>query len=245
MKLKKALFIPDTHVPYHDKRAWNLMMKVAKELKPDIICIAGDFADFYCVSSHDKSPEREDQLAEEIKQVNEALDQLDSCNAKEKIFVAGNHEDRLDRYLKTKAPELYSLVRVKQLFNLHKRGWKYVPYKQSTKVGKLHLTHDTGTAGAMAHSKALADFQDNVVIGHTHRTAYTVVGNAKGVPHVGAMFGWLGDVNQVDYMHQVKANRDWSLGFGIGYFQPNGNFHLVPMTLVDYSVVLEGKLIKG
>lgn len=243
MKLKNVLIIPDCHFPYEDKKAWKLLLKTAKEFKPDIIAVLGDFADFYCVSSHDKSPEREDQLITEVKAVNVALDQLDAIGAAEKIFVAGNHEDRLDRYLKTKAPELYSLVKAKQLFNLDQRGWKYIPYKSHGRIGKLYLTHDTGTAGAVAHSKALSDFQDNIVIGHTHRMAYSVVGTAKGVPHVGAMFGWLGDVKQVDYMHSVKANRDWALGFGIGYLQPNGNVHLVPMTMVDYSVVLNGKLI--
>ena len=244
MKLTKVVFIPDSHHPYVDKKAWALLLKTMKEFCPDIMVVGGDFADFYCVSSHDKNPERENQLESELEAVNKALDELDSIGAKRRIFVAGNHEDRLDRYLKTRAPELYSIVRIPELFKLKRRGWEYIPYKAHVKIGKLHITHDTGTAGATAHAKALADFQDNVVINHTHRTGYTVVGNAKGVPHVGAMFGWLGDVKQVDYMHSVKANRDWSLGFGIGYLHPNGNIHIFPMTIVDYSVVLNGKLIK-
>jgi len=162
------------------------------------------------------------------------------------VFIAGNHCDRLERYLKDKAPELYNFVSIPKILQLEKLGFKYVPYKESYKWGRLYLTHDAGTAGRTAHLKTLDAFQRNVVIGHTHRIAYQVEGNAEGKRHVTASFGWLGDVNSVDYMHKIKSTRDWSLGFGIGYLQPkSGNAHLVPVPIVDYSVILEGQLIKG
>jgi predicted phosphodiesterase len=243
--LKKILIIPDVHRPYHDKRAWSLLLRVGMAFKPDKIVTLGDFADFYCVSSHDKDPNRVNGLEAEVADVNVALDELDQLKAKEKIFITGNHENRLERYLMTKAPELFNMMGIKELFQLKKRNWKYVPYKNHIKIGKLHITHDTGKAGKYAHYQSMDDFQDNTVIGHTHRLGYTVVGNAKGVPHVGAMFGWLGDVEQVEYMHRIKALRDWALGFGIGYEEPNGNMHLQPVPMVDYKVVVEGKLYKA
>jgi hypothetical protein len=86
-------------------------------------------------------------------------------------------------------------------------------------------------------------FQHNIVIGHTHRLGYAVEGNAQGERHVTAMFGWLGDVEQIDYMHRVKAIKDWSLGFGIGYLEPKtGTVYLVPIPIVNYTCVVEGKL---
>lgn len=244
-KLQKVLFIPDTHVPYEDKRAFELLLKVAKQIKFDHIVILGDFADFYTVSSHDKDPNRMTGLEEEVDAVNAALDRIDALKPKTKTYVSGNHEDRLQRYLTTKAPELYNMVTIPELFKLKKRGWKYTPYKEHHKLGRIHITHDTGKAGKFANSQSLADFQDNVIIGHTHRIGYNVEGNAKGVPHVGAMFGWLGDVQKVDYMHKVKALRDWALGFGIGYLEPStGYMHVQPVTIVNYSCVVEGKYFK-
>lgn len=243
--LKKVLWIPDCHIPYEDKRAFELMLKAMESWKPDSINILGDFADFYAVSSHSKDPRRGNKLEEEAEAVNARLDQLDSLGAKEKKYALGNHCDRLDRYLADRAPELSGLVSTEQLFQLRKRGWSVTPYKKSHHQGKIHVTHDTGTAGANAHIKAMEDFQDNVVIGHVHRINVCYAGNAKGSTHVGASFGWLGDISAVDYMHRIKAQRAWHLGFGVGYQESNGTVHLQAVPIIDYKIVLEGRIIKG
>lgn len=242
--LKKVLIVSDAHHPYVDKKAWELLLTVAKDLKPDTVVTMGDFADFYAVSDHSKDASRLDRFEDEIESVNKALSQLDDLRAKEKIFIAGNHCDRLQRYLNNRAPELHSLVSVPQLFNLRKRGWRYIPYKQSVSLGKLNLTHDTGSSGRNAVFQALSTFQHNVVIGHVHRVQMCVEGNAVGTAHVGATFGWLGDKDAVDYMHRVKVNRDWAHGFGVAYIESNGNVHIQPIVIVDYKCVVNGKLYK-
>jgi len=43
--LERILFIPDVHRPFHDRAAWKLMLRAAKDFKPDILIILGDFAD--------------------------------------------------------------------------------------------------------------------------------------------------------------------------------------------------------
>lgn len=242
---EKVLLIPDCHHPYHDKAAWYLMLEAAKAIKPDMIVILGDFADFYSVSSHSKNPNRVRDLKVEVEAVNVALDELDTLGAKRKVFVSGNHCDRLERYLSDRAPELFNMVKIRDLFRLTERGWYFVPYKRHAKIGRLHVTHDTNRAGRYAHYQSQADFGGaNVVIGHTHRLGYMVEGSAQGEPHVSAMFGWLGDFDQVDYMHQVRARRDWSHGFGVGYLQPDGCVHLTPIPIINRTVVVEGKTIR-
>jgi predicted phosphodiesterase len=241
--LERVVFIPDQHIPYNDKTYWKLLLKVIAAFTPDRLVILGDFADFYAVSSFDKDPKRTSALEEEVAAINLALDQLDRCNVSKKDFYSGNHEDRLERYLKSKAPELFGLIEVEKLLKLKERGWKYFPYKEYGKLGRLYITHDTGVAGKDAHIRSQHDFGGNVVIGHTHRIGFQVVGNARGKPHVGAMFGWGGDVSKVDYRHRIKALRDWSKGFGLGYVEPNGNVHIVPVTVVDNACVVEGKRI--
>lgn len=220
------------------------MLKAAKGFKPDIIVIQGDFADFYSVSAHSKSLDRTENLKSEIASVNRGLDELDSLGAKEKHFISGNHEDRLRRYLQDKAPELFGIVDIPELFNLKKRKWKYTPYKSDAKIGKLNMTHDVGKAGKTAIISSLGTYQGNIVTGHTHRICLMVEGNAKGVSHVGASFGWLGDAKKVDYMHRVNVARDWAQGFGVGYLEENGNVHLNPIVIVDNRCVVNGVLYK-
>lgn len=237
------LFIPDTHVPFHDKKAWALLLEAAAGWCPETIVIQGDFADFYTVSSHSKDPRRERSLQKEVNAVKEALRELDALGAGEIIYVSGNHEDRLSRYLQEKAPELFETVDIPSVLGLDHLETRttYVPYKEYYQLGPVYLTHDVGTAGANAHRDALNAFQDNAVIGHTHRMAYIVEGNAKGSPHVAAMFGWLGDFDKVDYMHRVKANRAWAHGFGIGHLDRKRNLiYLSPVPIVKGTCVVDG-----
>jgi hypothetical protein len=241
--LSKVLLVPDVHVPYHDVRAWDLMLRAGAVLKPTHVVVLGDMLDCAAISAHSKDPTRIARFKEEVAAGRKALEQLSALGARKKMFVEGNHEFRLPRYLRDHAPELVDMVSLPDLLRLKETGWQYVPYRSYAKVGLLHVTHETGHAGANAHVKALNDFQDNVAIGHVHRMGITYAGNAKGKPHVGASFGWLGDVKQIDYMHRVKANRDWMLGFGIGYLESSGVIHLQAVPIIDYKCVVEGRLV--
>lgn len=244
-ELSRVLLIPDVHRPYHDKRAWRTMLRAAEIFKPDKIVVLGDFGDFYSASSFAKDPRRKLDLKWETDDANEGLDELDALGASHKIFIAGNHEDRLERYLSAAAPALIGVTSVPELYHLPERGWYYTPYKRSTRLGKLRLTHDTGTAGINAHRQSVDAFQASVIIGHTHRMEMSFKGNADGKPTVGAMFGWLGDFDQIDYMQQVKARRDWVHGFGIGYEEANGVIHLQAVPIIEGRCVCAGQLVCG
>lgn len=243
--LARVLFVPDVHRPYHDKRAWATMIKAMQLFKPDKIVVMGDFGDCYAASSFVKDPRRKSDLKWESEDCNVGLDELDALGASHKIFIAGNHEDRLERYLMASAPALIGVTSIPELYRLNERGWYYTPYKRSTRLGKLRLTHDTGTAGINAHRQSVDAFQASVVIGHTHRMEMSFKGNADGKPTVGAMFGWLGDFDQIDYMQAVKARRDWVHGFGIGYEEPNGVIHLQAVPIIEGRCVVAGQLVCG
>lgn len=249
LKLKSALFVPDTHAPFHDRRAWGLMLKVGKAIHPHYLRVIGDLADFYAVSSHSKSPDRTHSLEQEVDDVHACLDDLDALGAKDKEFIAGNHEDRLTRYLQDKAPELFGLVSIPDLLKLKARGWGYIGYKDYSKLGKLHLTHDVGASGRNATFRALDTFQHSNVTGHSHRMQYIVEGNAVGEYKVAAQFGWLGDRKKIDYMHRAKVNKDWALGFGVGYVSDAGIAYLTPVPIIQvkgaYTCVVNGSYFEN
>lgn len=241
--MKSILIVPDAHIPHHDKRAWALMMKVGRALKPDLVVTIGDLADFYAVSFHSKDPQLSTRLKNEVSAVNAALDELDSLGASDKIFIEGNHCDRLVRYLRDRAPALFEMTGISALFNLKGRGWEYVPYRKHARRGKLYFTHDVGQSGKYANYAALAAFELSVVTGHSHRLAYAVEGDITGRRKAAACFGWLGDITKIDYMSRAKATKEWALGFGIGYINPKtGTPYLVPVPIFNYSCVVNGTL---
>src|ERR1051326_8169338 len=241
--MKKIAFLPDCHRPYHDKKAWSLFMDSMNDWCPDILVCLGDLADCYKISSFSKDPRREFTFKEEIDDVLVGLDELDSLGAERKIFIGGNHEARLVRYLQDRAPELFEFIDIPKLLELEKRGWEYVPYKSSIQLGKLWITHDVGTAGRYSVFRAADTFQHPVVMAHTHRLVYVVEGNATGETFPAVQFGWLGDVEKLDYVHKVAAMRSHCLAFGTGLLdEKTGWVYLTPHPIVNHTVVVGGSL---
>lgn len=245
-RLSPILVVPDTHAPYHDEDAWQLMLDVARDLKPETIVCIGDLADFYSVSAHSKDPARRASLKDEVAVVRQKRAELDALGASRKVFCEGNHEYRLARYLQDKAPELFDVIDVPNVLELTANGWEFIPYRNHKRRGAVHYTHDVGSAGRYAAFRALDTYQHSNITGHTHRLVYIVEGNAVGESKLSASFGWLGDVEQIDYMHRAKAKKDWSLAFGAGYEdQQTGHAFLIPVPIVEYRCVWNGKLYKA
>lgn len=242
MSTKRILFVPDCHVPYHDKKAFSLMLKAGRLLEPDYVIVLGDFADFYSVSSHSKNPDRLQSLEQEVNGVRKCLRSLEDLGARNNVFVAGNHEDRLERYLADRAPELFDSITIPGVLGLSQK-WKFVKYKTEYRLGKINVTHDVGSSGSTAHRRAMDVYHSSVVIGHTHIIEYTVRGRAIGSPILGTSFGWLGDFDAVDYMHKAKAKSTWAHGFGVG-FMSGGVVHAQPVPIVNGTCCVLGKIIK-
>jgi predicted phosphodiesterase len=237
MAIEKILFVGDVHAPFENKDALELVLTVAKEWKPDHLACLGDLLDAYSVSSHSKDPARKTSLASEIEYGKGILDRLDDLAVPgRKLFTEGNHETRLQRYIADKAPQFEGLISIPQVLGLKARGWEFTPYRQYATLGKLTLTHDVGYAGRYAPHRTLDALQSSVVFGHTHRLGLLVESNLKGESKVAASFGWLGDLDAVDYMHKGKVTRDWSLGFGIGYLDTDTEYvQLTPIPLLPYK----------
>lgn len=246
MKTDRILFIPDVHRPYHNVRAWNLMVRAMKEWKPKIVVILGDYLEGYGLSRFIKDPRRSD-MEFEFADGNKGLDELDSFGAEQKIYVGGNHDSqRFNDYIKQNAPALQGVASLEQALRLKERGWKYVPYRDHAKIGKVYVTHDVGATGRNAAHKVIDVYQHSVITGHTHRMIYAVEADGLGEPILSAQFGWLGDIKYIDYTHRIIATKAYVLGFGIGRIDPkSGILFATPVPIVKYQCMIEGELWKG
>lgn len=241
--LEKWILIPDCHVPYQHVDNFALVIRTALAIGCGNVCVLGDFADCYAVSRFSKNPQRRIDLGWEIDEVNKALDLLDRTFTGQKKITLGNHEKRMERFIAEKAPELSAMMKIDEMLRLRERGWLVTEYMDHTTIGKLHVTHEVGNVGVNAHRQAQAVFNDNIAIGHTHMLSWSVVGSMVGKPHVCAMLGWLGDVNQIDYQHRAKVAKNSAQGFGVAYVEPDGCVHLHPVAIVNGKVCVEGRLI--
>lgn len=218
MALEVALLIPDTHRPYHHYRAYNLMLRVLHEIQPTYVYLLGDYADFYCVSSHTKDPRILTLLTEEVDSINQGLDELSRYSPRSQfIYLEGNHEYRLEGYLCDKCPQLFGVTSAEHLFHIPQRmGWKYIHYgpNQMVKVGNSHLyaRHEPLASSAKATaSKAMC----SLVYGHIHRIEESHLVGLDGTNHVCFSVGWLGDKRKDKVFDYVKGHHQWQLGFGL------------------------------
>lgn len=248
MKIKKALILPDSHVPFEDKRAYALMLKVAKYVKPDEIVILGDYLDFYSVSAHAKDSELANlTLKQEVDAGSKRLEELDILFPRaKKVFIEGNHEFRLARYLRDRAPDLFGLVDLPEILGLNKRkNWKWIPYgpyqKYKVLKSKLHARHEplAGSAKATA-TRAMA----SVIYGHIHSIEEHQVVSMDGSNYRAISVGWLGDTKHKAFSY-VKNHAQWSHGFGIVHVLPNGDWFHQTIHIIDYQCVYAGKLFKS
>jgi hypothetical protein len=244
-KTTKLLFCPDLHAPYHSREAFDCFLRVAKGWKPDGCVIAGDFADFCEVSSHPKDPKRRIPFMQEVDGVNQALDQLDKALGRNcwGVYLQGNHETRLERFVADKAPVLHGVVKSwDELLKLQERGWEVIPYKESLQVGELRMTHDVGRAGVNSARASLMDTGANILFGHTHRLIVHYQGQLWGNPHVGITAGWLGDPMAIDYRHRDSVCRDSIHGFVTIHMLDNGVFWAQAIPIINGQAVVDGKV---
>lgn len=253
-KVSNALIIPDCHIPYHDKKAYDLMLNsaIATYGANNIheVVILGDYADFYAINSHGKEASMSGaKLKKEVAAVNKELDRLDQLfpNAK-KVFIQGNHEYRLERYIDRQCPELFGIVGTEELFRLKERGWHYVPYGPTQLYqilgSRLYARHEPYAGGVHVAHGTVVKAGCSVIFGHTHRIQEAQVVMANGENHRGISCGWLGDKNS-KVMQYVKSHHQWCLGFSVCSVLPDGTFFNNIIHIINHKCAIAGKVYHG
>jgi len=232
-----TLIVPDVHVPYHDESAVQACLEVARSIRPKWVIFLGDFLDCYKVSRWSKNPERTETLQDEIEQGKELLARFrQAAPGAACIFIAGNHEDRIRRYL-WDAPGLSSLkcLDVAELLGLEKMG-----FIRCYKYGERHrhfgtlLEHGNiarRRSGYTAHGMLDAR-QVSGVSGHTHRLAHVHRTSQAGHTY------WIeaGCLCSLDPEY-IQGAPDWQHGCAIGWVV-NEKFQARTVRILDGAPLL-------
>jgi len=222
MNITKRLFIPDSHFPFVDKKAFNLMIDVAAEFEPNEVVYLGDFFDLSSLSAHEKDVFNDVQyLKDELQDGRDAIARVEKLTkAKSFVFIEGNHEYRLRRYISNKAPQLAGILNSKDIFGIPPI-YKYLEFGQSGnyRMGNLIATHGT-LAGSYPTASHIRKYNASIIHGHTHKLQ-TVYLSGVEKELVGISAGWLGNKKAANYIKDVA---DWQLGFVLTWHKPNGQF---------------------
>jgi predicted phosphodiesterase len=246
---KRIVVIPDTQLPYHDRKALKSVIKFIGDYKPDEVIHIGDVMDFPQPSRWTKGTagEFEGSVFADCEQAKRTL-----FEPLRKVFDGpigvheGNHDERPRTYLSKYAPALAEsgAFNIETLLDFREFDVKLLPEFNKIAPGWI-TTH--GHRGQIALSRvagntalnAAVKFSTSVVMGHTHRMGvlsktHGYAGNITSQV-TGMEVGHLMNQKLAQYLKGGTGN--WQMGFGIltvesGYVKPE----LVPISRGRFTV---------
>ncbi len=174
----RFLVFSDPHLPYHDKAAITVAVEDGKKRNVDSVLINGDLLDSYQLSRFAKSPSKPD-YAEEIKIGKAFLDYLKQEFPRAHLYWKfGNHDLHLERFLWTKAPELFSCpgMDLEHFMDVEKYRVNVIKDDKRVMIGKLTALHGHefggGSIGPVNPARgAFLKLTESALISHFHRTS--------------------------------------------------------------------------
>ncbi len=232
-----GLLYGDSHHPFHDQRALDVVLAAMRSIKPDVIVHMGDLVDCYNVApKFDTNPARLLTIQDEIDSARAHLEQVAQvCPTAERYLLEGNHEDRLRRIVWSLPGAHASLAKLTKfqevmtwpvLLDLDTIGWNWVGAREQTKTRifpKFITKHGTKMSPHSAYTARAehAFLGMSGASGHTHRkgTHYATDHNGSHV--------WIetGCTSTMEPEYSVDVN--WQQGFYVVRFlQETGAPHI-------------------
>jgi len=174
MRSERIVVMNDLQIPFQDRKSLDAVQYGLKDMKPDVIYLNGDIVDFYSLSRFDKDPERRLNLQSELTDAKIWLDKFRRANKNSRIvFIMGNHEERLQKYIRSRAPELEGLPgnRVDEVLGLKKIGIEYESKRYHIHDGILISHLDRASKWGSARAIGL-EHGKSVIHGHSHKMAH-------------------------------------------------------------------------
>ena len=215
--IKKLLVLSDIHIPYHDIEALTVALKKGKQEKVDGILINGDLIDFHTLSRFEKDPSAR-SMWEEIEATRDFLDVLKREFKNAVIYYkTGNHCERIEKYLRVKAPELLDCPDFKLdiLLRLGEKKINYIDDKRIIDFCGISILHGHEFFGSPSQAVNPArglwnKTYSSSMIGHLHKTSSNTEISLRSGIHATWSLGCLCGLTP----EYARINR-WNHGFAI------------------------------
>jgi predicted phosphodiesterase len=235
--MKTWLVLNDIQIPFHDPKVLDLALGFAQDLKPHGVILNGDVTDCYSLSDFSKNPVQDKDIDKEVKIAGELMDQLAKI-AKERVWLGGNHEDRLRRYLWNRAPALKKrgVDDFEDRFQIKDHGFIWKPYGAIQMLGKLTVTHGSLVSKYSGQTARyhFDRYGTSILIGHTHRLGVYYRTNVRGA-HAAYENGCLCRMNPEYVQHP-----DWQHGFSVVHVDEQGMFNVQQVPILKRRVFFYG-----
>lgn len=239
----RVLVLPDIHLEEDmDLSVVNLALRFGAWFKPDQTIVLGDLINFDYIShwvEKDLIRQEGKRLKTDFILGNRILDRIDKFTKGKKIFLIGNHDDRLVKWI-GQHPCIEGLINLTHNLHLIERGYKVYPQGKVYKIGHACFVH--GWYWNIYHAaKHVTQMGDNIFYGHVHDIQSYTKPNYEQQPNIGQSLGCLCSLNP-----EYRKNRpnSWVNAFGVFYFFADGQFnHYIPI-IINGRFNFAGKVFK-
>ena len=222
----------DVHIPFQDDRAVACFIKYCKEKQPEAIVLNGDILDMFMLSRFTKGEGR--NPLEEMTMCQGFLDSLRKAVPNADIYyVIGNHENRLEKYVLNKAPELASLI--EDVFTIIKTSdYKVRGCASVTFNDNFVCKHGTllGNKSGLSAIKEMENAYMSGATGHTHRLCKYIARKS------GRKFVWLETGCLCSLNPEYMINPNWQAGFAQLEFK-NGKLYNSKVIEIEKGKILD------
>lgn len=247
----------DTHMPFEDPRAVELLYQIARDAKPSQLVCIGDIFDFYQISSFLPPPARRlhpDQvdLQDGITRGSSHLAQMLSIvSPKKAYFLGGNHEDRWDKMIRKmltdnrmrhmlSLPKVEKVLKFEYIAGLEDIGYDYRPYDDPHLILHDRLLQKHGDRiNKYVTRTELERYGISTMQGHNHRIQNFNRRDIRGVEG-GYSIGCLCDLRVV-----YTQFTDWQQGFAISTWKKTSDgwhFNVEQIRINDGRAIWRDKL---
>lgn len=281
---KLAVLLPDAQIgfrktesgeldPFHDVRAidvaFQILSYMEQEYGVDTVINLGDTLDFPTFGKYEQELSFSRTTNETIQAGHNFLAaQRRLAPHAEIVFLEGNHDCRMDKYLRSQAPALMQvrqygeeeypvnsvpfLLRFRELNIKYIDGYPASKYRLNPRLIAVHGTKARSN-GSTAYAYVSANHMVSTLFGHSHRneliykthdTPDGPVMNAAFSPGClcrvdGAVPSVNGGINVQE--KPVTHYENWQQGVGVVWYKDDGNFSIEPIHIMDGHAIYSGK----
>lgn len=237
MKYKKILVLCDIHLGHHDVNAVNFAVEYGLKKGCDCILLNGDTLDAHKLSTFQVNPNAPG-WAEERDMFWSLIDWLQDDIKKPIVFKMGNHEDRWNKFLLRRAPELFGLpeLAIQGNLKLTELGIDFVDTNQIIQAGNLDILHGhefgSSVYNPVSPSRSLfIKARQNVLFGHGHTTSSHIKKSSRG--EYTRSYS-VGSLCQLTPDYRPMSFTECNLGFALVHIQDDAEFE-VYNERIDYD----------
>jgi len=283
---KLAALLPDTQIGYrvyedgsviefHDERAIDIAMQIVayanEQFGVDTIVNLGDTLDLPAQSRHHQEIAFQNSTNIAIQRAYEYLaQQRATVPDAEIVFLEGNHDCRIYKYLSENAPAVANMRRagetpdahpVNSLPHLLRMDELNIVYASGYPAGEYWLNENlrcihgdrVNSSGSTAMKYINSNHHVSVIYGHIHRiemlyhTNHTSTGPARNAAFSpGCLCRVDGSVPSVKggvtpNETPVKYWENWQQGIGFAWYKDSGEFTLLSVPIIDEWAVFMGR----